>query len=139
MSRSVKVASVQGVEMKHRVLVIDDDPAFGKTLTYLLRANGYDVSAVESGAEGLVEFHRNAARIVLIDLVMPGLSGVEVIRQIRAMNSRVVIIAMSGAIPLETRGAGRPAAQAGADICLSKPFDAQELISLLESFLRSPD
>ncbi len=127
-----------GAKMDEKVLIIDDDPAFGRALSSLLRAKGYTVFAAMTGPEGVSEFQRTGSRVVLIDLIMPGTSGVEVIQQIREMSSNVVIIAMSGAIPLERRGAGRPAVRAGADICLPKPFEGNELINLLETFLKPP-
>jgi two-component system response regulator RegX3 len=122
--------------MAVKILIIDDDAEFGKTVSYLLRSNNYDVLAVDSGREGVSQFQNNGAHIILIDLVMPGTTGVEVIEQIREISSQVVIVAMSGAIPLGHRGAGRPAVRAGADICLPKPFEGSELLNLLETFLK---
>ena len=66
-----------------RVLVVEDEESYADALSYLLRKEGYDVSLAATGPEALAEFDRNGADIVLLDLMLPGLPGTEVCRQIR--------------------------------------------------------
>ena len=67
-----------------RILVIDDDPAILRTLSTNLRARGYDVSAVETGEEGVHRFEEGGCDLVILDLMLPGLSGLDVCRTIRS-------------------------------------------------------
>ncbi len=117
--------------------VSDDDSAFGKALSGLLRAKGYDVTAVTSGSEGLAQFQNVGARAVIIDLLMPDSFGVDIIRQIRASNPETVIIGISGDISLRHKGGGFQSAKDGANIYLSKPFDGDDLIDILEALLKA--
>ena len=66
-----------------RVLVVEDEESFSDALGYLLRKEGYEVAVSASGPDALVEFDRGGADLVLLDLMLPGLSGLEVCRQLR--------------------------------------------------------
>jgi DNA-binding response OmpR family regulator len=71
-----------------RVLVVEDEESYADALSYMLRKEGYDVSLAATGPDALAEFDRNGADIVLLDLMLPGLPGTEVCRQIRAVSTR---------------------------------------------------
>ena len=66
-----------------RVLLVEDEESYREATSYMLRREGYDVVAAEDGRTGLAEFAKTGADIVLLDLMLPGLSGVEVCRQLR--------------------------------------------------------
>jgi two-component system response regulator RegX3 len=121
--------------MTHRVLVIDDDSAIRDALAFLLSRNGYEVVTAAGGAEGIALFREHGPTVVLTDLTMPGIPGVDVIRQIRGGAPSVLIVAMSG---LEIGGPESiqgGALAAGADTRVEKPFDPTELLEILETFL----
>ena len=75
-----------------RVLVVEDEESYADALSYMLRKEGYDVSLAATGPDALTEFDRNGADIVLLDLMLPGLPGTEVCRQIRAVSNVPVIM-----------------------------------------------
>jgi DNA-binding response OmpR family regulator len=79
-----------------RVLVVDDDADVREYLRDLLQDNGFDVATAASGDEALQEFSRRAPDVVLLDVVMPGLSGVEILQAIGTIAPRVKVIIVSG-------------------------------------------
>ena len=75
-----------------RVLVVEDEESYSEALAYMLRKEGFEVSIAADGPAALTEFDRNGADIVLLDLMLPGLSGTEVCRALRARSSVPVIM-----------------------------------------------
>ena len=67
-----------------RLLVVEDEPSYSEPLTYLLRKEGYVVTVAETGPDALAAFERTGADLVLLDVMLPGLSGTDVCRQLRA-------------------------------------------------------
>ena len=67
-----------------RVLVVEDEESYSDALSYVLRKEGFEVAVAETGTHALTEFDRNGADIVLLDLMLPGMSGLDVCRAIRA-------------------------------------------------------
>ena len=82
---------------QRRVLVVDDEPAIRSCLTILLESVGYDVDAAEDGIEALLLISKNTPDIIISDLNMPGMSGVDLLSEVRRRFPQVVSIAMSGA------------------------------------------
>ena len=66
-----------------RILIVEDEVSFSDPLSYVLRKEGYDVAVAETGPDGLAEFDKNGADLVLLDLMLPGLSGIDVCRALR--------------------------------------------------------
>jgi CheY-like chemotaxis protein len=118
--------------MPTRILVIDDDASIRLSLSYLLRAKGYDTSLAENGAEGFVRFIADRPDIVISDMIMPGQEGTRTIRKIRACDEAVPIIAISGSSRGGPAGFLKQARAAGASHCLEKPFETGELLALLD-------
>lgn len=118
-----------------RVLVIDDDPLVRATLRAILDAAGFEVVLASDGLDGLAEFKRRRADLVITDIVMPDMEGIETIRQLRAHEPPVPILAISGGgrgVPLDYL---RMAQQLGATASLSKPFEADEFLAAVDCCL----
>lgn len=119
-----------------RILIIDDDPLFRNLVRRFLEADGHDVIDAESGEAGLQLFRSRAPDLIVTDIFMPGISGLETIEQIRAEKPDMRIIAVSGRDGI---GAATllPSGAKGADRGLSKPFRRRELTNIIEELLPS--
>ncbi len=115
-----------------RVLVVEDEESYADALSYLLRKEGYDVSLAATGPDALAEFDRNGADIVLLDLMLPGLPGTEVCRQIRAVSS-VPVIMVSAKDDEVDKIVGL---ELGADDYVTKPYSPRELVARIRAVLR---
>ncbi len=115
-----------------RILVIDDAPQIRRVLKATLTGAGYEVLTAASGEEGLEQFRREHPDLVIADLALPGISGVEVCQRLRAA-SPVPILVLS----VREREADKiQALDAGADDYLTKPFAMGELLARIRSALR---
>lgn len=115
-----------------RVLVVEDEESYRDPLTYLLRREGFEVSQAATGPDALTEFGRNGADIVLLDLMLPGMSGTEVCRQIRATSSVPVIMVTARDEEVD-KVLGL---EFGADDYVTKPYSSRELIARIRAVLR---
>ncbi|MFW6597553.1 response regulator [Propionibacteriaceae bacterium Y2011] len=115
-----------------RVLVVEDEESYREALTYMLRKEGFDVVEAADGTEGLAEFDRVGADIVLLDLMMPGLPGTEVCRQLRLRGS-VPVIMVSARESEVDKVVGL---ELGADDYVTKPFSHRELVARIRAVLR---
>lgn len=114
-----------------QILVIDDDHAVRGAMQLLLQAEGFDVVVASDGTNGIVTAQANAPDLVIVDLFMPGMTGVDTIKAIRERIPRVPIIAISGVLPNSTASSAdslSSAALTGADLTLHKPFRPNELL-----------
>jgi two-component system KDP operon response regulator KdpE len=114
------------------VLVVDDEPQIRRALRTSLEAHGYEVSAVGTGAEGVVAAAERSPELVLLDLGLPDLDGTEVIRRIRAF-SEVPVIVLSVRDGQQDKVA---ALDAGADDFVTKPFGMEELLARARAAMR---
>ena len=121
--------------MSARILVVDDTPANVKVLTDVLSSAGYHVTAVANGAEALARITAEPPDLVMLDVVMPGMSGYEVCRQIRAHPDTALlpVLLVTSLDPRRERVGG---IEAGADDFLSRPFHPPELLARVRSLLR---
>jgi two-component system response regulator RegX3 len=115
-----------------RILVVEDEESFADALTYMLRKEGFDVGVSMTGLDGLEEFRRNGADLVLLDLMLPGLSGVEVCRQLRQQSDVPVIMVTAKDSEID-KVVGL---EIGADDYVTKPFSARELVARIRAVLR---
>ncbi len=115
-----------------RVLVVDDEESYSDALAYLLRKEGFDVAVAGTGPEALEEFSRNGADIVLLDLMLPGLPGTEVCRQLR-QSSAVPVIMVSAKDAEVDKVVGL---ELGADDYITKPYSPRELVARVRAVLR---
>ena len=115
-----------------RVLVVDDEPQILRALSINLRARGYEVDLAHSGEEALVLAARAHPDVVVLDLGLPGIDGIEVIEGLRGWSAVPIIV-----LSVRDREADKVAAlDAGADDYVSKPFGMDELLARLRAALR---
>jgi two-component system KDP operon response regulator KdpE len=115
-----------------RVLVVDDEAPIRRAMAANLRARGYDVDLAESGEEALAMAARRHPDVVLLDLGLPGMDGLEVIDGLRGWTQVPIVV-------LSARGSERDkvaALDAGADDYVSKPFGMDELLARLRAAVR---
>jgi len=118
-----------------RVLVVDDEPDIVALVAYHLAKSGYSVSTATNGSEGLAIARRDKPALVVLDLMLPGLSGYEVMEQLRAepATSRVAVLMLTARREEGDRIQGLTL---GADDYLTKPFSPQELVLRVGAILR---
>jgi len=112
---------------KHVVLV-EDEPNIAMSLTYILKRDGYEVTAVADGSDAVFEIQNNRPDAVILDVMLPNRSGLEILRDIRASAS----IAHIPVLMLSAKGQTRDkeiAFEAGADIYMVKPFSNTDVLT----------
>jgi two-component system response regulator RegX3 len=115
-----------------RVLVVEDEDSISEPLAYMLRKEGFEVSVAENGPAGLATFDRDGADLVLLDLMLPGLSGTEVCRELRT-RSAVPVIMLTARDSEVDKVVGL---ELGADDYVTKPFSHRELVARIRAVLR---
>ena len=115
-----------------RVLVVEDEESYSDALAYLLRKEGFEVAIAATGPDALTEFERGGADIVLLDLMLPGIPGTEVCRQIR-QTSNVPVIMVSAKDDEVDKVVGL---ELGADDYVTKPYSPRELVARIRAVLR---
>ena len=120
----------------HHVLVIEDEPQMRAMLTDNLEFDGYQVTAVASGEEGIVEFEQHPFSLLLVDVMLPGISGFDVCARLRDGGKRVPIIMLTARTQERDRVRGL---DLGADDYVSKPFSVRELLARVRAQVRRDD
>ncbi len=115
-----------------RILVVEDEESFSDALSFMLRREGYEVEVAGTGVEALQIFDRNGTDLVLLDLMLPGLSGTEVCRELRT-RSHVPIIMVTARDSEVDKVVGL---ELGADDYVTKPFSSRELVARIRAVLR---
>jgi two-component system response regulator RegX3 len=115
-----------------KILIVEDEPALSEPLAFLLEREGYETTIAADGLAGVAEFERNPADLVLLDLMLPGLSGTEVCREIRATSSVPIIMltAKDSEIDIVV------GLELGADDYVTKPYSSRELLARIRAILR---
>ncbi len=126
-------ATAPGSPPRPRVLVVDDDRAVRESLRRSLEFNGYDVALAADGAEALARIAGVAPDVVIMDVMMPRLDGIEATRALRTAGNDVPILVLTARDAVGDRVEGL---DAGADDYLTKPFALQELLARLRALLR---
>ena len=116
-----------------RVLVVDDEPAVREVLERILKVEGFDVALAGDGREAVRRQTEAPADAVLLDVLMPGLDGLEVCRRLRDVGDRTPVLMLTAREGVGDRVAGL---EAGADDYLAKPFALEELLARLRALLR---
>jgi two-component system response regulator RegX3 len=115
-----------------RILVVEDEESFSEALGYLLGREGFDVTLADTGTKAIEEFDRIGADLVLLDLMLPGLSGTEVCKQLR-QRSAVPIIMLTAKDSEVDKVVGL---ELGADDYVTKPYSSRELVARIRAVLR---
>ena len=121
------------VSVEYRILVTDDDQAVRDSLERALRFHGYAVELAVDGADALTRTRDNPADLVILDVMMPGIGGLEACRWLRASGNRTPVLMLTARDAITDRVAGL---DAGADDYLVKPFALQELLARVRALLR---
>lgn len=114
------------------ILLVEDEESLADPLAFLLRKEGFDVVIAADGPSALVEFDRNAIDIVLLDLMLPGMSGTDVCKRLRAVSSVPVIMVTARDSEID-KVVGL---ELGADDYVTKPYSSRELIARIRAVLR---
>jgi two-component system response regulator RegX3 len=115
-----------------RILMVEDEESFSDPLSYLLRKEGYEVSVAENGPDALADYDSAGADLVLLDLMLPGLSGVDVCRSLR-QRSNVPVIMLTAKDSEIDKVVGL---EIGADDYVTKPYSSRELLARIKAVLR---
>lgn len=115
-----------------RILLIEDEPALSEPLSFLLEREGYEVTVAEDGPSALREFDRAGADLLLLDLMLPGIPGTEVCREIRQRSSVPIIMltAKDSEVDIVV------GLELGADDYMTKPYSTRELLARVRAVLR---
>lgn len=119
--------------MKDYILIAEDDADINNMLYELLSSNGYHVIQAFSGTEALLHAKQNAPAAVILDLMLPGMAGEEVLGQLKAVDQNIAVVITSAKENVDTR---ITLLKQGADDYMTKPFDTGELLARLEAVLR---
>ncbi|MFF1635984.1 response regulator [Leifsonia sp. NPDC058248] len=114
------------------ILLVEDEAALSEPLAYLLKREGYDVNVAEDGPTALAEFDKNGADLILLDLMLPGIPGTEVCREIRTRSSVPIIMltAKDSEVDIVV------GLELGADDYMTKPYSSRELLARIRAVLR---
>lgn len=115
-----------------KILIVEDEASFSEPLSFMLRKEGFEVDVAETGDDALKQFDRNGADLVLLDLMLPGISGTEVCRQLR-LKSNVPVIMVTAKDSEVDKVVGL---ELGADDYVTKPYSARELVARVRAVLR---
>ncbi|KUO97231.1 response regulator transcription factor [Ferroacidibacillus organovorans] len=119
--------------MKRHILVVDDEPPMRQLVRIYLAHEGFSVSEAEDGFTCLEELGSGVFDMVILDVMMPGMDGVEVCRTIRTRHPDMPVLMLTAREAVESRVMGLTA---GADDYLIKPFDSRELVARVKSLMR---
>ncbi|MGV8912641.1 MAG: response regulator [Rhodoglobus sp.] len=115
-----------------RILIVEDESSLSEPLAFLLEREGYETTIAEDGLAALTEFDRNGADVILLDLMLPALSGTEVCREIRTRSSVPIIMltAKDSEVDIVV------GLELGADDYVTKPYSTRELLARIRAVLR---
>ncbi|HYF64226.1 MAG TPA: response regulator [Herpetosiphonaceae bacterium] len=117
--------------MKPRILIVDDHPDILHLLTFIFRSAGYPVLTATRGDDALREWRAERPDLVVLDINLPGVSGDEICRRIKAESNTPVVIMTGNAVTEIQASQGAP----GADLYLLKPFDVMDLLDQVPHLL----
>ena len=115
-----------------RILIVEDEVSFSDPLSYLLKKEGYEVEVAETGPDALEEFDRAGADLVLLDLMLPGLPGTEVCRELRTRSTVPIIMVTAKDSEIDIV----VGLELGADDYVTKPYSTRELLARIRAVLR---
>lgn len=124
-----------GVEVGARILIAEDEPFIVESLSFLLKREGYDVQAVDTGSQALAALQTSAPDLLLLDIMLPETNGFDVLRRLRATEALAGLPVM--VLTAKGQEADRKRMQElGADDFVTKPFSNRDLLERVASLLR---
>ena len=124
-----------GVEVGARILIAEDEPFIVESLSFLLKREGYDVQAVDTGSQALAALQASAPDLLLLDIMLPETNGFDVLRRLRATEALSTLPVM--VLTAKGQEADRKRMQElGADDFVTKPFSNRDLLERVASLLR---
>ena len=121
--------------MAPKILVVDDDPAINEMLTIVLEAEGFQTSSVTDGAEAVPAFRSFDPDLILLDLMLPGMNGIDICREIRKETAVPVVLLTAKTDTVDVV----LGLESGADDYITKPFKPKELVARIRARLRRTD
>ena len=118
--------------MNAKVLIVDDSALTRRSLRQILETAGYEVAEADNGLDALERYFLDKPDVVLLDLVMRGMYGLEVLQKIRELDPQARIVVVSADIQTSSQDL---AGEAGATAFINKPFDRGEILSALDAAL----
>ncbi|MGO2746380.1 response regulator [Microbacterium sp.] len=115
-----------------RILLVEDEPDLADPLAYLLRREGFEVEIAEDGPAALTAFRERGADIILLDLMLPGMPGTEVCRQVRSTSTVPIIMVTAKDSEVDIV----VGLELGADDYITKPYSSRELLARMRALLR---
>ena len=119
--------------MKERILIIEDEEKIARVLQLELEFEGYETGTAYTGPDGLIKYREQEWDLILLDLMLPGLNGLDVLRRIRATETSTPVILLTAKNDVEDKVAGL---DLGANDYVTKPFEIDELLARIRSALR---
>ncbi|MCM3636227.1 response regulator transcription factor [Sporosarcina luteola] len=120
--------------MSEQVLIIEDEEAIARVLQLELEFEGYSVGVAHTGTDGLIKFREQEWDLVLLDLMLPGMNGLDVLRRIRAAEDGTPVILLTAKSDVEDKVTGL---DLGANDYVTKPFEIDELLARIRSAIRT--
>jgi len=117
-----------------KILIVDDEPEMGEELKEILKDEGYLVSIAYNGVEAIEIFSKSKFRLVLLDIKMPEMNGVEVYRKIRQMDPDIPIIIVTGSFAKKN---AEQALREGANDVVYKPFAVENLLTAIKKYMKA--
>lgn len=115
------------------ILIVDDEPEMTEELSDILKGEGYLVDISLSGEDAVIKFRSNSFDLVLLDIKMPEINGVEVYRRIKRINSKVPVIIVTGSFAKKNAD---QVLKEGAEDVVFKPFDIENLLGKIKNILK---
>lgn len=122
------------MRVSERILVIEDEEAIARVLQLELEFEGYSVDTAHTGTDGLIKFREQEWDLVLLDLMLPGMNGLDVLRRIRASEDGTPVILLTAKSDVEDKVTGL---DLGANDYVTKPFEIDELLARIRSAMRT--
>ncbi|TSO25395.1 response regulator transcription factor [Lactobacillus sp. LL6] len=113
-----------------KILLAEDEPQLSRVVKMAIETNGYDVDAVFNGKEAVDKVKSNAYDVIILDIMMPVMDGIEALKEIRAMGDKTYVMMLTAKAEVDDKVTGL---ESGADDYLTKPFSLKELIARLKS------
>jgi two-component system alkaline phosphatase synthesis response regulator PhoP len=133
MKLSYVKSMMEGNALSHKILVIEDEPTLSRLLSYNLKQEGYDATVIENGSEGYQSAVRYEYDLIILDMMLPGMDGLEILTKLRQKDIKCPIIILTARTGEEEIVR---ALKQGADDYITKPFGVAELLARVSAVLR---